>query len=83
VLARHELEFPYETDVELQDLESGASQLTGAPVRAQYRRDFADFLERWHARCARYRIDYTRLLTDQPLDTALRGYIMRRTGNAR
>jgi len=83
VLTRHELEFPYETDVELQDLESGASQLTGAAVRAQYRRDFADFLERWHARCARYRIDYTRLLTDQPLDAALRGYIMRRTGNAR
>jgi len=82
VLTRDELEFPYGLDVELEDLESGTTRLTGAAAGAQYRREFADFLERWHARCARYRIDYTRLLTDQPLDTALRGYLMRRAGGA-
>ncbi len=83
LLTRDELEFPYSSDVELEDLESGVTRLTGAGARAQYRRDFADFLERWHERCARYRIDYTRLMTDQPLDAALRGYLMRRPGGAR
>jgi uncharacterized protein (DUF58 family) len=83
VLTRDELEFPYGTDVELEDLESKASRLTGAGAREHYRREFADFLERWHARCARHRIDYTRLITDQPLDVALRAYLMRRAGSAR
>ena len=83
VLTRHELEFPYGTDVELEDLESNATRLTGAGARAQYRREFAEFLERWHARCARYRIDYSRLITDQPLDAALRAYLLRRAGSAR
>jgi uncharacterized protein (DUF58 family) len=83
LLTRDELEFPYTSDVELEDLESGATRLTGAGARAQYRREFADFLERWHERCARYRIDYARLITDQPLDAALRGYLMRRPGAAR
>ena len=82
VVTRDELEFPYGLDVELEDLESGATRLTGAGARAQYRQEFADFLERWHARCAKYRIDYTRLLTHQPLDAALRGYLMRRSGGA-
>lgn len=83
LLTRDELEFPYSSDVELEDLETGVTRLTGAGARAQYRREFADFLERWHERCARYRIDYTRLMTDQPLDAALRGYLMRRPGSAR
>jgi uncharacterized protein (DUF58 family) len=80
VLSRDELEFPFRADVELEDLESGTRRLTGAGAAAQYRGDFADFLERWHARCARYRIDYSRLLTDQPLDAALRSYLRRRAG---
>jgi uncharacterized protein (DUF58 family) len=83
LLTRDELDFPYTDDVELEDLESGMTRLTGSGARAQYRREFADFLERWHARCARYRIDYTRVITDQPLDAALRGYLMRRPGNVR
>jgi len=82
VLTREELEFPYALDVELEDLESGRTLLSGAGTSAQYRREFADFLERWHARCARYRIDYTRIMTDQPLDAALRGYLLRRSGSA-
>jgi uncharacterized protein (DUF58 family) len=80
ILAREELEFPFDRDVELEDLESGRTLLTGAAARLQYRRAFADFLERWHERCAKYRIDYTRVMTDQPLDVALRGYLIRRAG---
>ena len=80
VLTREELEFPYARDVELEDLETGRTLLTGAAAQAYYRREFADFLERWHARCAKYRIDYTRIMTDQPLDAALCGYLIRRAG---
>jgi uncharacterized protein (DUF58 family) len=80
ILTREELEFPFERDVELEDLETGRTLLTGAAAGAQYRRAFADFLERWHERCATYRIDYTRIMTDQPLDLALRGYLIRRAG---
>jgi uncharacterized protein (DUF58 family) len=51
-------------------------------MAAAYRREFAEFLERWRARCARHRIDYTRIMTDQPLDAALRGYLLRRAGSS-
>jgi uncharacterized protein (DUF58 family) len=80
ILTREELEFPYGRDVELEDLETARTVLTSAAAKAHYRREFADFLERWHARCAKYRIDYTRIMTDQPLDAALRGYLIRRAG---
>lgn len=81
ILTRDEMEFPFGRDTELEDLESGRTVLAGAGAAAQYRREFADFLERWRARCARYHIDYTRVITDMPLDAALRGYLIRRTGN--
>jgi uncharacterized protein (DUF58 family) len=82
VLTRDELEFPFDRDVELQDLETGRVVLAGAASAAGYRRQVADFLERWRARCARDHIDYTRILTDMPLDSALRGYLIRRTGSS-
>lgn len=82
VLTRDELEFPFGQEVELEDLESGRRVLTGSAAGADYRHAFAEFLERWHARCARDRIDYTRILTDQPLDTSLRGYLLRRKARA-
>jgi hypothetical protein len=82
VLTREEIEFPFSGDVELEDLESGRTLLSGAAAAAAYRREFAEFLERWRTRCARYRIDYTRIVTDEPLDVSLRGYLLRRTGSA-
>jgi uncharacterized protein (DUF58 family) len=80
VFTREELDFPYDHDVELEDLESGQTILAGAATAAEYRREFADFVERWRARCAANRIDYTRIMTDEPLDAALRGYLLRRGG---
>jgi uncharacterized protein (DUF58 family) len=82
VLTREEIEFPFSGDVELEDLESGRTLLSGAATAAAYRREFAEFLERWRTRCARYHIDYTRIVTDEPLDVSLRGYLLRRTGSA-
>jgi uncharacterized protein (DUF58 family) len=80
VLTRDELEFPFTADVEFEDLESGQTVLAGGAAAAEYRRQFAEFVERWRARCARYQIDYTRVMTDAPLDVGLRSYLLRRTG---
>ena len=78
VLTRDELEFPFDRDVELEDLESGETVLAGASSAAEYRRVVADFIERWRSRCTSAGIDYTRIMTDEPLDVALRGYLLRR-----
>ena len=83
LMTRDELEFPFTRDVELEDLESGQTILAGSVSAAEYRRQFADFVERWRARCARYHIDYTRVMTDDSLDSALRGYLLRRAGGPR
>ena len=79
VLTRDEIEFPYRGDIELEDLETGRTVLasTGS-VGPSYRRDVAEFLERWRARAAAYGIDYTRAITDMPLDATLRGYLLKR-----
>jgi uncharacterized protein (DUF58 family) len=82
VLTRDELEFPFAHEVELEDLESGQRLLAGSETAAAYRHAFAEFLERWRARCARYRIDYTRVITDAPLDVTLRRFLRRRMGSA-
>jgi uncharacterized protein (DUF58 family) len=82
VLTRDEIAFPFGQEVELEDLESGRRLVTGAGAAASYRHAFAEFLERWHARAARERIDYIRVVTDQPLDSSLRGYLLRRGGGA-
>jgi uncharacterized protein (DUF58 family) len=81
VLSRDEVELPFRGDVEIEDAESRRRVLAGAATAADYRRDFDAFLERWRSRCAQYGIDYTRVSTDMPLDTALRGYLLRRAGS--
>lgn len=79
VLTRDELAFPYAGDVEFEDLETGARLRTGGGEAAdRYRAAFGAFLERWRARCLKDGIEYTRVLTDQPLDAALRTYLVRR-----
>jgi uncharacterized protein (DUF58 family) len=83
LLTRDELELPFHGDVEIEDLETGRTVLTDAPAEAAaYRRRIAAFLDRWAARCARYGIAYTRVVTDVPLDAALRGYLLRRMERA-
>jgi uncharacterized protein (DUF58 family) len=82
VLSRDEIEFPYggrQEHIELEDLETGRTVLASPrSIGPSYRRDFAEFLERWHARAAAYGIDYTRAITDMPLDVTLRGYLLKR-----
>ena len=82
VLTREEIDFPFRGDVEVENLESGRTVLTnGAAQASEYRVRFGAFLERWRARCASYGIDYTRVVTDMPLHSALRRYLLRRRGS--
>ena len=79
VLSRDEIEFPYSGDVELEDLETGRTMLASpGSVGAAYRRDVAEFLERWRGRAAALGVDYTLAITDMPLDATLRGYLLKR-----
>jgi len=79
VLTREELEFPFQSDVEFRDLETGRTVLTRpTTVGASYRRNVAAFIERWRTRSEGLGIDYTLLTTDTPLDTALRRYLLGR-----
>ena len=80
VLTRDEIEFPFRGDVELEDLETGRTVLAspgsvGPAVSAGRRRSSSSA----GARAApRYGIDYTRAITDMPLDATLRGYLLKR-----
>ena len=79
VLTRDEIEFSFRGDIEIEDLETGRTLLTHGPTQTrEYRERFDAFLERWRTRCAAHGIDYTRVVTDMPLDAALRGYLLRR-----
>ena len=82
-LSRDEIDLPFNGEVELADLESGRTRLSNVTmVRPAYREAVAEFLERWRTRCATYGIDYVRIVTDTPVDAALRGYLHRRTAGA-
>ena len=48
-------------------------------IRSAYKDAFAAFLERWRTQTRAEGIDYTLLVTDTPLDDALRGFLLRRT----
>jgi uncharacterized protein (DUF58 family) len=79
LVTRAEIEFPYRDDAEFVDLETSRTLLVGAAAaRSAYRRAFADFLEAWRSRCAAESIDYVRIVTDDPLDAALRPYLLER-----
>ena len=74
---------PFKRDVELEDLETGGRVLTSAAVRESYGAAVRRFLERWRTICASSGIDYHRVTTDMPLDSALSDYLRRRTRSDR
>jgi uncharacterized protein (DUF58 family) len=79
VLTRAEIDLPFADDVEIEDPETGRVVASnGAAASRAYRESIGAFLERWRTRCATFGIDYVRVLTDTPLDSALRAYLRRR-----
>jgi uncharacterized protein (DUF58 family) len=79
LLAGDELTFPWQGDVELEDLESGRTiRGNAAELRAGYLPRLGGHLQRWERRCAELGVAYHRLGLDRPLELALREVLTRR-----
>jgi uncharacterized protein (DUF58 family) len=77
VLDRMELDPSWDVSVMLEDVESGR-QIEVSPdyMRTTYKERIAAHLEKVKQVAARSRADHVLLVTDEPLDKALRGYLM-------
>lgn len=81
VMARDELKLPRGGAVEFEDLESGATLITNADAIApEYERNVQGFLAHVHEAVAREGVDYLRLITGEPLEPALRRFLIGRRG---
>jgi uncharacterized protein (DUF58 family) len=79
ILAREELELPYEGEYIFEDLETADELPVHADdFRREYQTRINTFCERIRKECVGLEIDYQPLRTDAPLDTALIGYLERR-----
>jgi glycerophosphoryl diester phosphodiesterase len=87
VLARDELSLchpgQWRGATEFVDLESGAT-LVASPetIADEYARAVREFLERTERALAREGLDYVRLVTGDPLEPALRRFLIERRGSA-
>jgi len=80
LLSPGELSLPYEGQLELEDLESGARRLTdAADVAPGYRSAVSEFLARCRNEALRAGIDYAMISTDMPPEKALRDYLIGRS----
>lgn len=79
VISRPEITFPYEADLDLEDLESGARRTVDtAAVGRGYRGAVADFLARCRASAHKDGADYALMPTDVAPEHALRTYLLKR-----
>jgi uncharacterized protein (DUF58 family) len=81
VIAREEISLPTSGALEFQDLESGATVVTNPnEIAAEYAANVAAFLTRVQQAVAREGLDYLRLMTNDPLEPALRRFLVGRRG---
>jgi uncharacterized protein (DUF58 family) len=79
VMSRQEIELPFTSDIEFEDLETGTRVVVDArAARSVYRDGVTAFLERWRTGARRDGLDYALMTTDEPPSEALRGYLLRR-----
>ena len=79
VLAPEELDLPYETEVIMEDSETGEELPVHAEAfRAEYQSRLNEFCKQIEQECTKLEIDYQRLRTDSPLDAALIAYLEKR-----
>jgi hypothetical protein len=79
VLDRDELEFPFERMTLFEGLEALPELLVDPKsLREAYLREITTYNETIRKNCLAQRIDYVRLVTDQPMDVALSGYLAAR-----
>jgi len=79
IVSRDEVDLPFGSDVEFEDLESGARVVVDArAARGEYRDRMAAFLERWRTGSRRDGLDYALVTTDEKPSDALRTYLVKR-----
>ncbi len=79
VVSRDEVDLPFSSDVEFEDLESGARVVVDArAARGSYRDQMAAFLEAWRTGARRDGLDYALMTTDEAPSDALRAYLLKR-----
>jgi uncharacterized protein (DUF58 family) len=82
-ISREELSFDVGGAAELVDLETGRTLLVQpSTIRDGYRQAFASFLQRLESQARRDGVDYLRLVADQPLEPALRRFLIARRAAA-
>jgi uncharacterized protein (DUF58 family) len=83
VMARDELSLPKGGAIEFEDLENGQTLLTNADTSgAEYERNVRAFLDSVRQAIAREGVEYLRLTTGDPLEPALRRFLVQRRGAA-
>ena len=81
VMARDELSLPAGGAIEFEDLETGATLVASADaVRGEYQQAVREFLSRTQQNVQREGLDYLRLMTGDPLEPALRRFLVGRKG---
>ena len=81
VMARDELKLPRGGAVEFENLENGATLITNADAIApEYERNVQGFLAHVQEAVSREGVDYLRLITGEPLEPALRRFLIGRRG---
>jgi uncharacterized protein (DUF58 family) len=80
VMSKAELSLPHAGAVEFEDLETGTTVLTNTHVvAADYERNIGAFLTRLQQTVQREGLDYLRLMTSDPLEPALRRFLIGRS----
>lgn len=83
VVAQEEMTLAAYGAVEFEDLETTGTVVTdGTTVTADYERAFGAFLARMQSAVIREGLDYLRLLTGEPLEPALRRFVIARRSRA-
>lgn len=81
VMAREELTLPSGGAIEFEDLETGVTSVTNPDaVAAAYAANLQTFLTRMQTAVRREGLDYLRLVTGEPLEPALRRFLVGRRG---
>lgn len=79
LLGRDELEFPFSGPVRFEEWETGAVfETDGSSARAVWLENLDAALREWRQGWEGKRFDYVEFRTDEPLDRALRSYLLRR-----
>jgi hypothetical protein len=79
LVARDEMEFSFDGDLIFEDLETGDSVRGNAStMREAYLARFEETLSRWRLRFFEAGISHDLIVIDEPLDRALRSFLLRR-----